>query len=81
MENQQDDSMKRTPLDIAGFEDGGSSHSQGIQASPLGAGKDKKTDSPRASRGTALLTPGHSLVRLILDFWPPELKNNKCVLF
>lgn len=67
MEYQQDDSMKRTLLDIAGFKDGGSSHSQGIQASPLGARKDKKTDF-KASRGTALLTPGHSPIRLILDF-------------
>lgn len=76
-EDQRDESMRRTRLDVAGF-DGGSGHSQGIQASPLGAGKGKETDCPG---GAALLTPCHSSARLILDFRPPELQNNKCMLF
>ena len=57
--------------------------SQGMCGQPLEAGKHEEPDSPLEppEKKATLPTPRLCSVRPVSDFWPPELQENKSVLF
>lgn len=73
-------SVKKTGLNIAGLEDGGSRPgARGCQL-PLEAGKGRDGFSSTASRRNTVLLTDFRSVRPILDIAPPELQDNMFAL-